>query len=156
MTRIIENPNIMAMMNTIAVTEGTDNGKQNTADSGYDVLVGGTLFYSYADHPNVLVKLNAKLSSTAAGRYQILYKYWTHYKDLLKLPDFGPISQDKYCIQQFKERGAIQLIKDGKFDDAIRRINNIWASLPESPYGQHTFSMDEAKNIYLSKGGTLQ
>lgn len=148
-------PNIRAMMNTIAYTEGTDNGRQVTKDNGYDVLVGGALFSDYTKHPNRLVKLNAKLSSTAAGRYQILYRFWKHYQPLLKLPDFGPESQDKYVLQIFKEQRATALIEAGEFEQAIRRINNIWASLPESPYGQHTYSMAATKKVYLDNGGTL-
>ena len=44
----------------------------DVSDNGYNVIVGSTaqhpdLFNSYADHPRKLVRLNAKLSSTAAG-----------------------------------------------------------------------------------------
>src|SRR5690606_32069584 len=98
--------------------------------------------------------LNAKLSSTAAGRYQILYRFWRHYQPLLELPDFGPISQDLYAIQQLKEQGAYGRIQAGEFEKAVLRCNDIWASLPGSPYGQHTYSMDEMKAIYVMNGGT--
>lgn len=147
-------PNILAFLDAIAFTEGTDNNRQPTHDDGYDVIVGGALFTDYSRHPNRLVKLNATLSSTAAGRYQILYRFWTHYQATLGLPDFGPISQDRYAIQQLKERGAIPLLEAGQFEAAVLRCNNIWASLPESPYGQHTYSMDEMKAIYVMHGGT--
>lgn len=146
--------NVCALLDTIAFTEGTDNNHQSTDEGGYDVLVGGGLFTGYAQHPNRLIKINATLSSTAAGRYQILYRYWIIYQKQLGLPDFGPINQDLYAIHQFKERGALPLIQAGKFEDAILKINNIWASLPDSPYGQHTFSMDEAKAIYVMHDGT--
>lgn len=145
--------NIVPFLDTIAYTEGTDNGRQTSKDQGYDVLVGGKLFTSYADHPRVLVKLNATLSSTAAGRYQILSRFWDAYKGPLGLKDFSPINQDKYAINQLKERGAIKLLQEGDFEGAILRCNNIWASLPESPYGQHTYSMAATKAIFLSKGG---
>lgn len=146
--------NVLAFMNMAAFTEGTDNNKQPTNDDGYDVLVGGKLFASYTDHPNVLVKLNDRLSSTAAGRYQILYRFWVAYKKLLNLPDFSPLSQDRYFMQILKEQRALDDIIAGRFEAAIRKTNNIWASFPDSPYGQHTFSMDEAKGIYVMHGGT--
>lgn len=146
--------NVLAFLDMIAFTEGTDNNRQPTKDDGYDVLVGGKLFTSYKDHPNVLVRLNANLSSTAAGRYQILHRFWVHYKRLLNLPDFSPISQDLYAVQQLKERKAIPLLQAGRFEDAVRACNNIWASLPGSPYGQHTYQMSEAKGVYVMHGGT--
>lgn len=49
--------NVLAFLDMLAVSEGTDDGRQPTNDDGYDVLVGGKLFTGYDDHPNVLVKL---------------------------------------------------------------------------------------------------
>src|SRR3546814_197678 len=116
--------NICAMLDAIAYTEGTDNASLRPTGSamqpsnpyydsaenphyGYDVIVGGSLMPAtpsasdpgivvtdYSKHPNKLVRLNAKLSSTAAGRYQILYRFWKHYQDQLDLPDFSPLSQN--------------------------------------------------------------
>lgn len=146
--------NIIAALDTIAFTEGTDITRQPTRDHGYDVLVGGALFSDYSKHPNVLVKLNAKLSSTAAGRYQILYRYWEHYRKSLNLPDFGPLSQDLYAINQIRERGAIKLFQAGDIEAAFAKISNIWASLPGAGYGQHEYSFDTVKAIYVMKGGT--
>lgn len=148
--------NVLAFMNTIAFTEGTDNNRQKTNCFGYDVIVGGELFTDFKDHPNKLVKLNANLSSTAAGRYQILYRFWVIYKKQLNLPDFSPFSQDLYCRNILKEQRAIEPLLNGDFELAIKRTNNIWASLPDSPYGQHTYSMDEAKGIYVMNGGTYR
>jgi len=142
-------------MNTIGYTEGTDNGRQLTLHDGYDVLVGGKLFTDFKDHPNVLVQLNPKLASTAAGRYQILHRFWVIYKKQLNLPDFSPMSQDLYCLNILREQRALPLLIAGRFDDAVARTNNIWASLPGSPYGQHTYSMAHAREVYVKNGGTL-
>jgi muramidase (phage lysozyme) len=147
--------NVTAFLDMLAVSEGTDDGRQPTNDDGYDVLVGGKLFTGYSDHPNVLVKLNASLSSTAAGRYQILYRYWLHYKAMLKLPDFGPLSQDRYAIQQIKERGAIADIQAGRFDEAVAKVRNIWASLPGAGYGQHEQKIECLRDAYVRAGGTI-
>ncbi len=147
--------NVLAFLDMLAVSEGTDDGRQPTKDDGYDVLVGGELFTGYDDHPNVLVKLNASLSSTAAGRYQILHRYWTHYKALLNLPDFAPLSQDRYAIQQIKERRAIADIQAGRFDEAVAKVRNIWASLPGAGYGQHEQKIERLRDAYVRAGGTL-
>ncbi len=146
--------NVCAFLDAIAFTEGTDNNRQPTKDEGYDVLVGGGLFSGYGQHPNKLIRLSSSLSSTAAGRYQILHRFWRVYQSRLGLPDFSPLSQDLYAIQQLKEQGALGRIQAGEFEKSVLRCNNIWASLPGSPYGQHTYSMDEMKAIYIMHGGT--
>lgn len=147
--------NILAFLDMLAVSEGTDDGRQPTKDNGYDVLVGGQLFTDYSEHPNVLVSLSAKLSSTAAGRYQILYRYWRHYRALLRLPDFGPRSQDRYAIQQLKERRAIADIQAGRFGEAVAKVSNIWASLPGAGYGQHEQKIERLREAYVRAGGVL-
>jgi len=130
----------------------------NGSDSGYNVLVGSTpsaihTFHSYADHPRIRC---AALNSDAAGAYQIMSKWWPHYKAQLGLPDFGPLSQDLYAIQQMRERKALPFIDVGNLYAAVAQINNIWASLPGSPYGQHTNSMDFIEAAYTAAGGTLK
>lgn len=91
------NPNRKAFLDTVAWSEGTSRIKGS--DNGYNVLVGGKLFTGYAKHPHTLVKINDKLSSTAAGRYQVLSKYADAYMKQLGLPDFGPASQDAIALQ---------------------------------------------------------
>ena len=147
--------NVLAFLDMLAYSEGTDNGRQPTKDEGYDVLVGGQLFSDYSKHPNKLVHLNASLSSTAAGRYQILARFWRVYQQRLHLPDFGPVSQDLYAINQLKEQGAYGRIQAGEFEKAVLRVKNIWASLPGAGYNQHEQSMDVLRDVYLKAGGTI-
>lgn len=147
--------NVLAFLDMLAYSEGTDNGRQPTNDDGYDVLVGGQLFSGYAQHPNRLVRLSSTLSSTAAGRYQILNRFWKIYQPRLTLPDFGPISQDLYAINQLKEQGAYGRIQAGEFEKAVLRVKNIWASLPGAGYNQHEQKMDTLRDVYLRAGGTI-
>lgn len=148
------NSNIKAFLDMIAVSEGTDNGRQPTKNHGYDVLVGGNLFTSYADHPRILVNLRPGLASTAAGRYQLLARYFDAYKKQLKLPDFSPESQDAIAIQQIKERGALLDIEKGYISVAISKCKNIWASLPGAGYGQHENNEQNLIAAYKKFGGT--
>lgn len=136
----------------IAVSEGTES----LGDQGYNVLVGGTLFHGYEDHPNVKVWIN-KIGrySTAAGRYQILHRYWFSYKVSLKLPDFSPESQDAIAIQLIKECRALDDIQAGRLETAIEKCRSRWASLPGAGYGQHENSIDKLKTAYLRAGGNI-
>lgn len=143
--------NLQAFLSMIAVSEGT---KHLGAD-GYNVLVGGTLFDGYADHPRKLVRLNPTLSSTAAGRYQILARYYDSYRKSLNLPDFSPASQDAIAVQMIREQGALYDVEAGRLVDAIDKCKNIWASLPGAGYHQHENPLAKLEQAYAQHGGTL-
>jgi lysozyme len=90
------------------------------------------------------------LYSTAAGRYQLLGRYWNIYKIQLNLPDYSPASQDAVALQQIKERKAIDLIEAGQIEEAITACSNIWASFPGNTYGQGGHSLDALVAKYAS------
>lgn len=129
----------------IAFSEGT-YGRGD--DDGYNVLVGGKLFHGYEDHPNIVVDLGRGLKSTAAGRYQILYRYWRAYKDQLDLPDFSPQSQDRVALQLIRECHAMDYIEKGLIKEAIHLCKSRWASLPGSGYSQHENKLDVLLDSY--------
>ncbi len=75
--------NRVAFLDMIAVSEiGSDLLAKS--DDGYNILVGSTpsrplLFTGYVAHPNVLNR-QIPVPSTAAGRYQILARWWRIYR----------------------------------------------------------------------------
>lgn len=147
--------NLQAFLDMLAWSEGTSRIKGS--DNGYNVVVGGSLFTSYADHPRKLISLpKLGIKSTAAGRYQLLSRYYDAYKKQLGLKDFSPASQDAIAIQQIKERRALPDIESGDIKAAINKCSNIWASLPGAGYGQHENKIDDLVNKYISYGGALQ
>lgn len=148
--------NIIAVLDMIAFAE---IGPEMLAKSndGYDVLVGSLphkmiIARDLSDHPNVY---HQATNSTAAGRYQILYRYWPYYKKLLGLSDFGPLSQDRYAIQQIKEQGAYRLFCLGRFDEGVDKIRNIWASMPKAGYGQREHKLSDLQLAYIKAGGAI-
>ncbi|MDB0572256.1 glycoside hydrolase family protein [Ralstonia solanacearum] len=146
--------NPAAFLDMLGFSEGTDNGRQPTRDRGYDVLVGGGLFVSYADHPRILVELpRLGIKSTAAGRYQLLARYYDPYRRQLRLTDFGPAAQDAIAVQQIREQGALADIQAGRLAVAIDKCRNIWASLPGAGYGQHEHKFETLRAHYLRCGG---
>jgi muramidase (phage lysozyme) len=119
------------------------------SDDGYNVLVGGSLFNDYSDHPRKLIKLpKLGISSTAAGRYQILARYFDAYKETLKLKDFSPASQDAIAIQLIKEQKALSDVDNNRAENAIVKCANIWASFPGAGYGQHEHSLSRLLQYY--------
>ncbi|RQT18221.1 glycoside hydrolase [Burkholderia contaminans] len=150
--------NRVAFLDAIAVSE-IGSALLAKSDDGYNVLVGSTaprplLFSSYASHPNVLNR-QIRVPSTAAGRYQILTRWWRIYQAQMKLPDFGPVSQDRYALQQLREHGALPLIDAGRFREAVAKVSNVWASLPGAGYGQHENDIQKLLAAYRAAGGEV-
>lgn len=158
------NQNLKAVLDTIAFAEGTSTSPA-TLNDGYDVIVTGVdgkpeIFTDYTTHPFALGRqskvINRNgLTSNAAGRYQFMARYWPHYSILLRLPDFGPESQDRWAIQLIKEQRAFDDVLTGHFIRAIGKVSNIWASLPGAGYGQREHAMADLENAYERAGGTF-
>jgi len=130
------------------------------SDNGYNVIVGSTpekpiLFLEYTDHPRFTVQVREGLRSTAAGRYQVLERYFDAYKKQLNLPDFSPASQDAIALQLIRECRALADIDAGRIETAIRKCRSRWASLPGAGYGQHENNMAKLLNAYITAGGTF-
>ncbi len=91
--------------------------------------------------------------STAAGAYQFLSRTWDECRAALNLPDFSPDSQDKAAVFLIRRRKALDDVIAGRFEEAVRKCNLEWASLPGSPYGQPTKTMARARAVYERFGG---
>lgn len=143
-----------AFLDMIAWAEGTT--RVPGSDDGYNVIVTGVLFDGYADHPRRLMQVRPGLKSTAAGRYQLLARYWDAYRKTLGLHDFSPLSQDTVAIRQISERGALPDIDAGRISEAIAKVKNIWASLPGAGYGQPEHPYGALLAAYRRSGGMLQ
>ena len=153
--------NLNAFLDMLAYAEGTCTSPI-TQNDGYDVIVTGVdgleIFINYVAHPfangRKSKRINSKgLTSNASGRYQFMLKDYEHYRKLLRLPDIGPESQDRWAIQLIKETGALPLIEAGKFAAAVARVRHLWASLPGAGYGQSERPLAALERVYLSKGG---
>jgi muramidase (phage lysozyme) len=149
-------PNLKAFLDMIATSE-IGGALLAKSDRGYNVCVGSTaarpiLFPSYAQHPR---QRNDAANSDAAGRYQFMGRYWEHYKVQLGLPDFGPASQDKWCVQLIRECHALDAIEAGHFDLAVNLCRSRWASLPGAGYGQHENDLAQLRQAYMKAGGQL-
>jgi muramidase (phage lysozyme) len=146
---VIGGPRVAAFLDMLAFSEGTDNGRQRTLNDGYDVLVGGGLFTDFSQHPRIVVELpRLGIRSTAAGRYQFLASTWAEVAAALNLPDFGPESQDRACVQLIRRRKALAMVNAGEFRAAVDACRKEWASLPGAGYGQHEQRIGLLEDVY--------
>ena len=168
MARLSENRagsrNALAFLDMLAWAEGTSTSPA-TAMDGYDVIVTGIdrkpeVFKDFSDHPFARGRkskvINSKgLTSNASGRYQQMLKDWPHYRALLKLSDFSPISQDLLALQHVRECRALPDVHAGRIETAIKKCRNIWASLPGAGYGQREHRLEDLIKQFRLAGGTL-
>lgn len=138
-------------LSLISHSEGTDKYGD---DEGYNVIVGGSLFHDYSDHPRKRVWIESIQNySTAAGRYQILERYYDHYKKQLGLPDFGHDSQDRIALQLIRECKALDDIDNGDIESAIIKCSSRWASFPGAGYNQPEHDMETLLSFFKKIGG---
>ncbi|HET6332789.1 MAG TPA: FG-GAP-like repeat-containing protein [Polyangiales bacterium] len=147
----VASPVERAMLDTIAWTEGTrGHGKD-----GYNVTFAYRYFDSCEEHPNLKI-CSGSLCSTAAGRYQFLYKTFTG----LKLPNFWPEQQELGALELIERRGVD--LPDApmtatQFANALDRLSYEWSSLPPGRYGtpRHTLSEIRAEYCQLAGCGAM-
>jgi muramidase (phage lysozyme) len=149
-------PQQKAFLGTLAYSE-IGPALLAASDDGYNVLVGSTpsvprLFANYTTHPRIF---NAAMNSDAAGRYQFLGRYWLFYRDMLKLSDFGPASQDLWALQLVRECKALDDIEAGRIADALTKCRSRWASLPGAGYGQRENDLSTLTAAFTAAGGSL-
>jgi len=151
-TLALEEARVRAFLRMIRVGEGTQG------PLGYQTLFGGTSFITdhgrdFSDHPRIKIKSGAYTSS-AAGAYQVMGYTWDDPGQVTQrakygITDFSPRSQDRYCILLIKfKRHAMEDVKQGNIEAAIKKCNTEWASLPGSPYGQPTVNWDAVLRKY--------
>lgn len=146
--------NEAAFLDMLGISEGTSIIPDS--DNGYLALVGGGTFSGYQDHPRLKVYIpRLHYFSTAAGKYQILARYFDAYKALLDLPDFGPDSQDQIALQMIREHKALDMINAGDLAGAVAACCATWASFPGEPYGQGANSFSSFQAAFLQAGGTI-
>ena len=144
----LRSPNVRAFLRAIRLGEGTSD------DDGYRRIVGGGNIDNFDDHPRQRVWIDRyKVWSTAAGAYQFLAGTWDEMAAKYDLPDFSPASQDRAAVGLLIRRKALDDVLAGRIESAIAKCRQEWASLPGSPYGQRTESMEAVLDEYTKHGG---
>lgn len=148
-------PNVRAWLAALQLGEVAKQYRW-TPDA-YRQLYGGGLFDSLARHPNQKVTAGG-YTSTAAGAYQALIGTWRDFcADVGEQDDlpFTAENQDLFAVWATRRRDALPDVIAGRIEAAVAKCGREWASLPGSPYGQPTVTMDAFRACYLTHGGTL-
>lgn len=137
--QLVDFAQVRAALDTIAWAEG---GKS------YFTLYGGGSF-SGSQHPNRAITAGG-YTSTAAGRYQFLYRTWIEIKNRLGLPDFSARYQDIAAVDLIAQRGQLSKLLAGDFEGVMKGLGCAWAALPYATCGQTRRPLDQTMNYYRS------
>jgi muramidase (phage lysozyme) len=69
--------------------------------------------------------------------------------------DFSPPNQDQGAVGLIVGRKALDAVRYGDINGAIRKCRDEWASLPGSEYGQPTRTLAQALEVYALHGGEV-
>lgn len=148
--------NVRAFLDVIAFAERTHGA--------YDTMYGDMpgkrrQFTQFTDHPRLKVASpwgTPGISSDAAGRYQFLSTTWDEARKELKLNDFTPVNQDKAAVWLIQRNGreTYEKVKKAEipnnFNDAVRSLSHVWASLPPQRYeGQTVRDIKQLWAVFL-------
>ena len=140
--------NVAAFLHAIRLGEGTED------DAGYSRLFGGAPFDGFDDHPRQRIK-RGRLTSTAAGAYQILSRTWDEMAAKYGFHTFYPLDQDAAAVGLLLRRGALEDVRAGRIIEAVAKCCREWASLPGAPYGQPTVTVVQFLKAYRKHDGRV-
>ena len=146
--------NMQAFLAMIRLSEGTVR-----YPDPWGTYYGGAQFTDKSDHPVNTGEMAPVTTSwgitTAAGAYQIILTTWQDLGGKDYYGDFSDASQDQAAMDLIERRGATADVLAGNFANAVQLVAKEWASLPGSPYGQPTHSIDQVAAAYQAAGGTV-
>jgi muramidase (phage lysozyme) len=149
-------PNQRAFLNVIAACEGTAHPDGYRALFGWRPGNDSLLFTSFADHPRIrtyekddeFIRNGVKDYTTAAGKWQITETTWNWFVRSVGPRDFSPASQDECALWLIDKAGATKDVLAGDLETALSKCSGTWASLPGSPYGQPTRSLQYCQAVF--------
>lgn len=92
--------------------------------------------------------------TSAAGAYQFVYDTWSSLARSLSMRDMSKNNQDRAAVELIRQKGVLDLIKNGKIRDSLSSLQFVWASLGPR-YGQGYICPDNIEEIFVANGGIL-
>lgn len=120
----LQNQNIQAFLRAIRA------GESSQGEEAYTMLVYGGTFSDFSTHPKIFKPIpGSHLKTSAAGAYQITYTTWLWLHVLAGVSDFSPRSQDLMAIAYLRKLGALSLIRDGRYAEAVELCRPVWEAI---------------------------
>ena len=149
---------VCAFLDTISWAE-TGTSDRSTSYT-YIAFKGADRIKNFSTHPFVdtgvkpssncafIPSIGRRLCSSASGRYQVTDFNFQELKSKGIVKDFSPISQDAIALYYIKNKGALNDVLEGRFEKAVCKVGNVWASFPCNSYNQPQKVISKLKEIY--------
>lgn len=157
-TYVNPDENVAAFLKMIKYAEGTDpNGR---GQDPYRITYGyNHVIQNMTDHPSNTGEWPGVQTqwglTTASGAYQFTRTTWNDMNARWGRRSFSPADQDARAIERMADRHALEDVRAGRFQAALDKLGNEWASLPTSTSGQPQRRVDEVISVYENAGGSF-
>jgi muramidase (phage lysozyme) len=125
---------VKSLLDMISYSEGT----LGISNNGYDVLVGGRVIQGWSETTNITHLnrqwYNSSANSTAAGRYQFLYKSWVEVNgsNVPMTKAAQDIAAAKQVVGRLNGLDSTKFRNYANFSEGCDKLARIWASIPLS------------------------
>ena len=137
--------NVAAFLEVIAA------GESGNGDVAYRIENGGRILPEFpVEHPSKGMRAPP---GRAFGKYQFIPSTWAGLVKKYGFPDMSPESQDDGAVALIAERGALDEVMAGRFDEACYLLHPVWVSLPGGT--EQNAATKTAKATFLRYGGQL-
>lgn len=141
----------LLLENVIAWLRVLREGESNQNEDAFTELYGGGHFDGFGDHPRKHFPLpDTKLTTSAAGAYQITETTWNDFTAHYGQMPFTPENQGACAVWLTNRAGALDDVLAGRIHEAAARCAKTWTSLA---IGKR---QAEAPQIFTAYGGTVQ
>lgn len=110
-------------------------------------------FYDFSKHP--YEGMSTKQGGYAAGAPQYIPSTWRELADRYGFTGFTPQEQDEGFIGCLVKRGALDDVLAGRFNVAVAKCRLEWTSLPGAGESNASWTMEKARSLYQSYGGSF-
>lgn len=143
-------------------------GETSQDEDAYRYLFGSEpsndiRFDGFDGHPKI-AKVSKWGNTSAAGAYQAMCAIpaktkvdtWGDFIKAVGPMRFTPHDQDLFAVWCIRRRGALRDVLAGDLVVAIQKVAAEWASLPGSPYGQPTITLNRCGVVFKQYGGVIR
>lgn len=128
-------------------------GESRLDDLAYRMVNGGPPITDFSRHP--YAGMSTRDGGRAAGAPQFIPSTWAELANRYGFLDFSPPNQDLGYVGCLVKRDALDDVIAGRFDEAVRKCELEWTSLPGAAENNPRWDLEKARALYAQYGGTF-
>lgn len=143
-----------SITNVQAMSRVVREKESRQTDDAFTLINGGTHFSAPPwRHP--WHGIPTTQGARASGAFQHLGTTWASLAQRYGIPDFSPPNQEAGFVGGLIDRGALEDVIAGRFEEAVAKLRKEWTSLPGAAESRGDWTMEKAKQVFLKYGGAV-